>query len=67
MTPMPRRKLTTADFDGKAVTIKHDDGSVLFFENAFCEFRGRWVNVFTEHLGYHRFYRGSCDVTRRSK
>lgn len=49
------------------VSIIHEEGTVLFFKNAFivkyfdpdhsdwgdCEFPGEWIMVFTEHHGLH--------------
>ena len=55
-----RNKNTVPDF-AYAVKVLHGDGSVLFFENAFVEEKKfdnfEMVLVYTEHCGYHAFFK----------
>ena len=39
-----------------SVLLRHSDGSILLYRNAFFVEVGEEVAVFTEHLGYHKFY-----------
>ena len=55
-------KLTTHDFHGQTVKVKHDDGTFMFFESAFALRWKDWYFVFTEHNGYHLFNKEECQV-----
>jgi hypothetical protein len=39
----------------RCVMIIHEDGSSMFFRNAYMQRHGNWLLVFTEHQGSHYF------------
>ena len=43
-----------------SVRIIHEDGSILFFEDAFLmkhnDSEGEWIIIFTEHHGFHVYH-----------
>lgn len=47
-----------------SVKIHHQDGSTMWFENAFAEKFEEWWLVFTEHCGYHAFYADDLEFIR---
>lgn len=40
----------------RAVTIQHQDGSILYFNHAFLMRIEDWVACFTEHHGVHIYH-----------
>jgi len=40
----------------RAVTIQHEDGSILYFNHAFLARIDDWVACFTEHHGVHVYH-----------
>jgi len=48
------QSLTAMAF-GRAVHVAHDDGTSLFYVDAFAAEVKEWIVVFTEHYGYHIF------------
>jgi len=49
-------KLTAYDFN-KITIVIHDDGSSFQFHFSFMEEDNKFIYVFTEHNGYHFFYK----------
>ena len=39
-----------------SVLLAHQDGSIMFWEYAFCERHDEWWFVFTEHHGNHVYH-----------
>ena len=54
-----KEKLTADDFPATNVNLCFEDGSHVFFRYAFMVISGKTVNVYTEHCGYHKFYKPS--------
>ena len=63
-------KATNPGFN-RATTIKHEDGSYLFFMNSFAcnysfahnEQQCEYIIVYTEHFGFHIFSKDEVEVT----
>jgi hypothetical protein len=51
--------LTAYDFRDDIVALTFEDGSTVRFVNAFMLVGDEYVVVFTEHCGYHAYYRES--------
>ena len=46
-----------------AVLVRHEDGSTMFFENAYAVMEGEILMVFTEHNDYHVYHTGDLSDT----
>lgn len=56
-----KKLLATDSRFRRAVTIHHEDGSLLYFNRAFLLRIEDWVACFTEHHGVHVYH--SSDLT----
>ena len=62
-TYVPKQtNLTASDFPANDVYVFLEDGSKCKFRSAFFAEEGDYVAVYTEHSGYHGFYKPSLGL-----